>query len=103
MNNQCKCKLPYVLNGTNTCKICGDQQSMFLKLFLNELPITKATVFNGTEYQSGDIVQKISHSYCCLVEVERYLSKGWYRIKLPNGGFHETQRLGDKVIIEHYK
>jgi hypothetical protein len=31
------------------------------------------------------------------VEIKNYITNGWYGVQLPNGGFHETQILGDVV------
>lgn len=95
MKPQCKCNLPYVHNGTNTCTQCGNQQDMFLPT-REEKPITLKREFNGTEFKKGDIVEVIGKSYACLVEVQSYIHEGWYRVQLPNGGIHETKILGEK-------
>jgi len=79
--------------GTDTCNICKFQQTRFS----NPNPVTIKRKFRGDEYKAGDIVEVIGNSYACLVEIQNYISKGWYRVKLPNGGFHETQILGDIV------
>jgi hypothetical protein len=96
MRNQCKCKLPYVDNGTDTCTQCNNQQVRFLPI-INEKPISVKRDFNGSEYKPNDIVEVIGKSYCCLVEIKNYITNGWYGVQLPNGGFHETQILGDVV------
>lgn len=96
MKKQCDCKLPYVLNGTNTCKQCGNEQNMFLPI-RDEKPITVKKEFNGTEYEKGEIVEVIRGQYALLVEIQNFIKGGWYRVKLPNGGFHETQILGAKI------
>jgi hypothetical protein len=96
MRDECNCKLPYVHNGTDTCIQCGNQQTRFLPI-TNDKPTTLKTEFNGTEFKKGDIVEVIGKSYVCLVEIQNYIPEGWYRVKLPNGGFHETQILGTKV------
>lgn len=96
MRNQCECKLPYVINGTDTCYYCGNQQPRFLPI-KKEKPISVKRDFNGSEFQRNDIVEVVGKLYCCLVEIQNYLERGWYRVKLPSGGFHETQILGDKV------
>ncbi len=69
---------------------------MFLQI-TKEKPLSFRRTFNGSEFQKGDIVEIIGASYSCLVEIKYYISQGWYRVKLPNGGFHDTQILGDKV------
>lgn len=97
MENQCKCKLPYVHNGTKKCTQCHNEQTRFLPI-TEQKPTTQKNEFNGTEYKKGDIVEVIGKSYACLVEIQNYIPKGWYRVKLPNGGFLETQILGAKVI-----
>jgi hypothetical protein len=96
MKNQCKCKLPYVHNGTDTCTQCKNQQTMFLPI-INDKPISVKREFNGTEFKPNDLVEVIGKSYACLVEIQKYIPKGWYRVKLPNGCFNETQILGDVV------
>ena len=96
MRKQCQCRLPYVHKGTATCTRCGEHQTMFLPV-LNENPVTQKIEFNGTEFKNGDIVEVIGKSYACLVEIQNYIQGGWYRVQLPNGGFHETQILGSKV------
>lgn len=96
MRNQCKCKLPYVRSGSDTCTQCGNQQVRFLPI-TDPKPITLKKQFKGNEFKSGDIVEKIGKSYACLVEVVNYIPEGWYLVQLPNGGFHETQILGEKV------
>lgn len=96
MRNQCQCKLPYVKNGTDTCTQCGNQQSRFLPI-IHANPITIKKEFVGNEFEKGDIVEVIGNSYACLVEIVNYIPNGWYRVKLPNGGFNETQILGDKI------
>lgn len=98
MRTQCKCKLPYVQTGTDTCTQCHNQQTMFLPI-REVKPISVKQEFNGTEFKPNDIVEVIGKSYACLVEVHSYISKGWYRIKLPNGCLHETQILGAKVSV----
>lgn len=97
MRNQCQCKLPYVYLGTDTCNICNYQQTRFST---EQKPKTTFKKFKGDEYKPGDIVEVIGNSYACLVEIQSYISKGWYRVKLPNGGFHETQILGDIVFLK---
>lgn len=96
MRNQCKCKLTYVHNGTDTCTYCGNQQTRFLPI-TEEKQITQKKEFKGDEFKSGDIVEVIGKSYACLVQIVNYIPNGWYRVQLPNGGFHETQILGIKV------
>ncbi len=96
MRNQCKCKLPYVHSGTDTCTQCGNQQVRFLPI-INDKPISVKREFNGSEFKPNDVVEVIGKSYACLVEIQNYIPKGWYRVQLPNGGFHETQILGDVV------
>jgi hypothetical protein len=88
--------LPYVHSGTDTCTICGYQQAMFLPI-INHKQISVKRDFTGSEFKPNDVVEVIGKSYACLVEVQNYISNGWYRVKLPNGGFHETQILGDLV------
>lgn len=94
MRNQCRCKLPYVYLGTDTCNICKCRQARFL---MEQKPVTPKKNFKGDEFKQGDIVEVIGKTYACLVEVQNYISKGWYRVTLPNGGNHETQILGDIV------
>lgn len=96
MREQCKCKLTYVNSGTDTCTQCGNQQTRFLPI-TEGTPITLKKEFKGDEFESGDIVEVIGKSYACLVEIVNYIPKGWYRVQLPNGGFHETQFLGAKI------
>jgi len=96
MKNQCQCKLPYVHKGTDTCTQCRNQQTRFLPI-TTEKPITLKKEFKGDEFKKGDIIEVIGKSYACLVEIQNYIPKGWYRVQLPNGGFHETQILGEKV------
>jgi hypothetical protein len=96
MRNQCKCKLPYVLNGTDTCTQCKSQQTKFLPI-INDNPISVKREFNGTEFKPTDVVEVIGKSYACLVEIVNYIPNGWYGVQLPNGCFHETQILGDVV------
>lgn len=96
MRNQCKCKLPYVCNGTDTCTICHDQQIRFLPIN-EEKTLSVKRQFNGTEYKPNDIVAVICKSYACLVKIQNYIPHGWYRVQLPNGGFHDTQILGAKI------
>ena len=95
MKNQCQCKLTYVHNGTDTCTQCRSQQTRFS--ITTEKPITLKKEFKGDEFKKGDIIEVIGKSYACLVEIQYYIPKGWYRVQLPNGGFHDTQILGDKV------
>jgi len=71
---------------------------MFLPI-KEEKAITQKREFNGAEYEKGDVVEVIGKTYACLVEIQNYIPTGWYRVKLPNGGFHETQILGEKFKI----
>jgi hypothetical protein len=98
MRGKCKCKLPWVQNGTDTCTQCGNQQSRFLPI-INDKPISLKREFNGTEFKANDVVEVIGKSYACLVEIVNYIPNGWYQVRLPNGGLKETQILGDVVSL----
>ena len=54
-------------------------------------------VLEGSEYKPNDIVEIITKTHCMCVKVISYLNDGWYRVQLPNGGYHDTQILGDVV------
>jgi len=69
---------------------------MFLP-FKESKPLSLKREFNGTEFNVKDIVEVITTLYSCLVEIQNYIPNGWYRVKLPNGGFHETQILGKRI------
>ncbi len=92
MNDTCKCKLPYVISGIDTCERCNKRQTMF-----HGKPISKIRKFNGTEFKRGDIVESIGETYACLVEIKGYTKTGAYRVMVPNGCFEHTRKLGDKV------
>lgn len=93
MREQCKCELPYVNAGTDTCIYCRNWNTSF---FVNR-SISPKREFDGSEYNPGDIVEIITKSYSCYVEIVKYVPNGWYQVKLPNGGFTETQYLG-KIV-----
>ena len=97
MRKQCECKLPYVLNGSIDCERCGNMQGRFLPS-INDSPLSVKTEYKGTEFVKGDLVEVIAKSYSCLVEIQNYIPNGWYHVKLPNGGYHDTQILGRKVF-----
>lgn len=75
MINECKCKLPYVHSGTDTCTRCQNRQARFLPI-IDEKPLSVKRDFNGSEYNPNDIVEVIGKSYACLVEIVNYIPNG---------------------------
>lgn len=69
-------------------------------MFLPVLAVKSVSVkrkWKGTEFKSGDIVEVILKMCSYLVEIDCYLGEGWWRVKVPDGCYHETQILGDIV------
>jgi hypothetical protein len=63
---------------------------MFLPIESNMHYLNKSIKkdYTGSEFKRGDTVAVIGISYSCLVEVHRYLKRGWWLVILPNGGLH---------------
>lgn len=99
MRNQCKCELPYVRSGSDTCTQCGCKNGYFQKKVVDGQEYDKSRHLDREEYAVGDIHCVWQRSFGCFVKIVDIHSDGWVRVKVPNGGYMDTQILGEKVGI----
>ena len=100
MKNQCKCELPYVRSGSDTCTQCGNQNGYFLKKIVEGKEYDKAKHLNRDEHAVGDIHSVWQKPFCCFVKIVELHKDGWVKVQVPNGGYMDTQILGEKVGVE---
>ena len=98
MKEKCKCNLPYInFNNINTCKICGKQNDFFIKMMIKNKEFDKPKKIEKDKIFVGDIFSVYQKSYGCFVEVVEVHNDNWCRVKIPNGGYMETQILGELI------
>jgi hypothetical protein len=99
MRNQCKCELPYVRSGSDTCTQCGNQNGYFLKKIVEGKEYDKAKHLNRDEHAVGDIHAVWQKPFGCFVKIVELHKDGWVKVQVPNGGYMDTQILGEKVGV----
>lgn len=98
MRNQCKCKLPYVnLKSIDTCERCGNQNGVFALMIAGNKPFDKAKKIEKDKVFIGDIFSVYQKPFGCYVEVVEVYNDGWCKVQVPNGGYMDTQILGELI------
>lgn len=97
MKTQCKCELPYVLSGTNSCTKCGNQNTTFVRKIADGTPYDTSKERTNDKYFVGDIFSVFQKPFGCYVKIVEVHNDGWGKVQVPSGGYMDTQILGELI------
>lgn len=99
MEKYCTCELPYVYaDDFCKCTKCGEKNASHVVADVKGVPYSTARKITKEEFVIGGIYEIFKKSYYCRVKIVEIYKDGWCRVELPNGGFHETQILGKRIL-----